>query len=42
MENKCCIQYSGQCCFEDNNELLNLLQSIPNVKWKEAKYWTLI
>lgn len=27
---------------QTNEELLNLLQSIPNVKWKEVKHWTLI
>lgn len=27
---------------QTNKELLNLLQSIPNVKWEEAKHWTLI
>ena len=27
---------------QTNKELLNLLQSIPDVKWEEAKHWTLI
>lgn len=27
---------------QTNKELLKLLQSIPDVKWEEAKHWTLI
>lgn len=30
-----------QLDIQTNKELLKLLQSIPNVKWKEAKQWTL-